>query len=224
MKITRILLASALVATLTMVGSASAEQGDFSPVMTFELSDTRVRANPQLTIHVEQDNNEEELGTVTLRIPKGFKLLPDAAIPHDDQIGSGTINIHVGPGCRPGAPPDTDGPATLPATVKEQDRTDEQADSGVRAVWLLDISGVTKIPLVITGTPRTGFTFYGEIAPNDNTCPPFSFDLNINSQTTSGVPVLKNPRFPGKKAFSGTFTSIDSPAAVTIRQVIKITP
>ena len=221
MKRTKFLAVSALTLVLAMVGSASA-QGDFSPEMTFSLSDTRVRANPQMTITVAQDNNEEELGTVTLKIPAGFKLPPDAAVPNDDQLGSGTINIHAGPGCRAGAPPDVDAPITAPATLKETDRTDEQQDSGIYAAWVLDISGVTKVPLVITGSKAVGWTIYGEIAPNDNTCPPFSFELKVNSQSASGVPILVNPRRTGRKVFSGTLTSIDSPASVTIKQAFRI--
>jgi hypothetical protein len=198
--------------------------GDFSPEFTFALSDTRIKANPQMTLTLSQENGEEELGHVTLKIPAGFRLPPDAAVPNDDQIGAGEINIAAGPGCRPGAPTtEAKAPITVPATLKEQDRTDEQADAGVYAVWLLDISGVTSVPLEIRGSKALGFTFDGDIAPNDNTCPPFSFELNVNSQTTSGVPVLRNPRFAKRYKFSATFTSADSPATVTIPQVFKIT-
>ncbi|MBW3594988.1 MAG: hypothetical protein KY391_05365 [Actinobacteria bacterium] len=221
----RTCLRAALVVSIVGVLSLGpiAHAGDFTPTMTFKLSDTRVKANPQITITVEQDNNEEELATVTLKIPRGFKLPPDAKVPNNDQLGSGTINIHAGPGCRPGGIPDADAPITAPATLKEADRTDEQQDAGVYAVWVLDISGVTKVPLVITGSKAVGWTLVGEIAPNDNTCPPFSFELKVNSQSTSGVPILKNPRKPGKKVFKGLFTSADSPATYLQKSVIRIT-
>lgn len=212
--------ATALVIAFPTVAAA----GDFSPEFTFELSDTRVKANPQMTLKLAQENGEEELSHVTLRIPAGFKLPPDAAVPSEDQIGSGSITIAAGPGCRPGAPlGDAKAPLTAPATLKEQDRTDDQIDAGVYAVWVLDISGVTQVPLEIRGSKALGYTFDGDIAPNDNTCPPFSFELKVNSQTTSGVPVLKNPRLAGRYKFSATFTSADSPATVTIPQKIKIT-
>ena len=221
MKIFKIAFVVAVVGAMSLGPIAHA--GDFSPEMTFELSDTRVKANPQMKLTVSQEDNEEELATVTLKIPRGFKLPPDAAIPNDDQMGAGTINIHVGPGCRPDAPAPVDANATLPATLKERDRTDEQIDAGIYAVWLLDISGVTTIPLEVTGSTAVGWTLAGEIAPNDNTCPPFNFELNVNSQTTSGVPILINPKRTGKKVFSGTFTSADSPATATIKQPIVIT-
>lgn len=209
---------------LVPVGAGAAAEGDFSPTLKFALSDTRVRANPQMTIQVAQEDGEEELGHVTLKIPAGFNIPPDAKVPDGDQLGSGTINIAAGPGCRPGAPVGSaKAPLQAPATLREEDRTDEQADSGIRAVWILDISGVTNVPLEVRGSKATGFTFDGDIAPNDNTCPPFSFELKVNSQSASGVPILKNPRYTGRYKFLGTFTSADSPQTATIKQVIKIT-
>ena len=227
MKLFKIALVGGVVGALSLgplapVGVGQ-EAGDFSPKMTFDLSDKRIKANPQMTLFVEQDNNEEELATVTLKIPRGFSLPADAAVPNDDQLGSGTININAGPGCRKDAPAEADAPITAPATLKERDRTDEQADSGVYASWLLDISGVTTVPLTITGSKAVGWTLFGEIAPNDNTCPPFSFELKVNSQSASGVPILVNPRRAGKKVFSGTFTSADSSASFTQKTPIVIT-
>ena len=221
MKKVRISLVLALTALMSVAGTARA--GDFSPKMTFDLSDKRVKANPQMTIKVEQDDNEEELANVTLRIPKGFTLPADDAIPNNDQLGTGTININAGPGCRPGSPAPADTTITAPATLKETDRTDEQKDAGVYAAWLLDISGVTSVPLEITGSKAVGWTAFGEIAPNDNTCPPFSFELSINSQSASGVPILVNPKRAGKKVFSGTFQSADTGTSVTLKSPILIT-
>ena len=219
----RAVLAAAIVAALALAPAAQAS-GEFSPTLTFDLSDKRIKANPQMTIKVEQEDDEEELATVTLKIPAGFKIPPDAKIPDGDQLGSGTINISAGPGCRPGAPSDDAvAPLTAPATLKERDRTDEQMDAGVYAVWFLDISGVTNVPLIITGSRAVGFTLFGEIAPNDNTCPPFSFELKVNSQSSSGVPILKNPRVAGKKVFKGVFTSADSPDTYVQKTPIKIT-
>ena len=221
MRLFRIALVLGMVAVFSLGPMAKAL--DFTPEMSFDLSDKRVKANPQMTISVAQDNNEEELATVTLKIPRGFSLPTDAAVPNNDQMGSGTININAGPGCRPGAPAEADAPITAPATLKERDRTDTQMDEGVYAVWFLDISGVTNVPLVVTGSKAAGWTLFGEIAPNDNTCPPFSFELKVNSQTASGVPILVNPKRAGKKVFSGTFQSADSTALVTVKTPITIT-
>lgn len=213
------------VGALMTFGAFPASAGDFSPTISFELSDARVKANPQMTVSVAQEEGEEELAHVTLRIPKGFSLPPDSAITGGDQLGAGTIHIAAGPGCRPGSPaPTAKAPADLPATLKEKDRTEEQSQAGIYAVWNLDISGVTNIDLAITGSKKAGWTLDGDIPANDNTCPPFSFELNVNSQsTTDGVPILVNPKKPGKKSFSATFTSADSPTTVTLKQSITIT-
>ena len=217
-------LAALTVGALLAFGAFPAHAGDFSPTISFELSDARVKANPQLTVKVAQEDGEEELSHVHLTIPKGFSLPPDEAIADGDQLGSGTININVGPGCRPGSPtPTAKAPADLPATLKERDRTEEEQQAGIYAVWNLDVTAV-KIDLAITGSKKTGWVLDGDIPPNDNTCPPFSFELRINSQsTTGGVPILVNPKKPGKKTFTATFTSADSPATLLLKQVITIT-
>jgi hypothetical protein len=222
MKLVRV--TTMLTAMLVFVGSNAFAQGDFSPTIEFGLSDARVKANPQMNVKVVQEAGEEELSHVTLTIPKGFTLPGDEAIANNDQLGAGTININVGPGCRADAPSDAvKAPVDLPVTLEEKDRTEEQAQSGVWAVWNLDVTAV-QIELAVTGSSKTGWKLDGDIPPNDNTCPPFSFELNINSQsTTGGVPILVNPKKPGKKMFTATFTSADSPQTVFLKQPIKIT-
>jgi hypothetical protein len=223
MKKTRMMALGALLLTLGLITQALA--ADFSPKVSFELSDRRVNANPQLKIHVEQDDAEEELGHVTLRIPAGFKVPADAKMENGDSLGEGEIVISVGAGCRKDTPPNpAKAPATLPATLTEQDRTDEQVDRAVRAVWFLDISGVAEIVLEITGSKATGYKLDGDIPANDNTCPPLVFDLNVNSQSGAGVPIVRNPSAAGNKTFKAKFFSQDSAAVSVIKQVIKIKP
>jgi hypothetical protein len=221
MKLVRV--TTVLTGALLFFGSSAFAQGDFSPTIEFGLSDARVKANPQMNVKVVQEEGEEELSHVTLTIPKGFSLPGDEAIAANDQLGAGTININVGPGCRPDSPSDAiKAPADLPVTLEEKDRTEEQAQQGIYAVWNLDVTAV-QIELAITGSKKTGWKLDGDIPPNDNTCPPFSFELNINSQSTAGVPILINPKKPGKKVFTATFTSADSPATVLLKQPITIT-
>ncbi len=208
---------------LTVAAGHAYAQGDFSPEMSFTLSDTKVNANPSMDIHVEQDPAEEELGHVTLRIPKGFNLADDEAIADGTTLGEGNINIHVGPSCHPSFPADgASVAADLPAEITEADRTDEQADAGVWAVWHVDVT-VTSFDLVITGSPTTGFVLDADIPGNDGSCPPLVFDAAIAPATEDGTAILTNPKKPGKKTFSGTFTTAESPTTVTITQVIKIT-
>jgi hypothetical protein len=223
MKKIRIISIGALLLAFGLVTQALA--ADFTPTVSFTLSDRRVNANPQLNIKVAQDEGEEELGHVTLSIPKGFKLPADAKIEDGDSMGSGEVQIAAGAGCRKDAPPNpVKAPITAPAELTEKDRSDEQVDRGVRAVWFLDISGVTSIALEVTGTKLTGFKLDGDIPANDNTCPPLSLDLNVNSQTGGGVPILRNPSAAGPKTLKAKFFSQESAAISVTKQVVKIKP
>ncbi len=214
----------ALAPLVGLLAASGAGAADFSPEIQFGLSDTKVKANPAMTVAVEQDEGEEELAHVTLSIPKGFVLPPDEAIADGSVLGEGEINIHVGPGCRPDFPvKEADTNLNLPASLEEADRTDEQSDRGVYAVWVLDISGVTRINLEVTGSAKKGWKLDGDIPPNDNTCPPFSFDLAINQESADGVPIIVNPPKPGKAVFRATFTSLGEGLVVDLKQVIKIT-
>jgi hypothetical protein len=228
MKISKKVFALLLAVPLGLVGSASA--ADFTPEMSFTLAPAKIKANPELGIHLEQDAAEEELGHVTLAIPKGFKLPADAAIDNGAQIGSADLEIGAGPGCAAAGPPVA--PAMFPdRSIVEKDRTDEQADRGVKAVWVVDLQPVTTIPLEVTGSPKKGWKLDGDIPANQFTCPPLVFDATIFSETADagappaggGVKIVTNPKLPGKYVFSGTFSSQDSPTKVTIKQPVKIT-
>jgi hypothetical protein len=214
-----------VLATLLFVLNGIAAGADFSPEIRSKLSVRKVKKNTAMKIHVEQEEGEEELAHVTLGIPAGFKIPKDAQVDNGDVLGSGEIFIEAGPACSPG--PEGDIPVStqlnLPATLEEQDRTDEEADAGVWAVWVLDIQGVTRIILTATGNPKKGFKLDGDIPPNNYTCPPFQFDLTVEKKSEGGVPILKNPKEAGRYVFSSKFVSLDSGAQVTIRQPVRIT-
>lgn len=215
---------SSLVALALTAGAALAE---YNPKLTFALSDTKVGANPEINIKVSQEAGEEELGHITLTIPKGFNLPADEEIENGDVLGTADLEIAAGPKCRR----DQGGAIPLAASVPfsgkrivEADRTDDQADAGVHAVWVVDLKPVTTIPLEVTGSVTEGWKLDGDIPANDNTCPPLSFDGTIFSKSsTGGVPILTNPAKAGKYVFGGTLASATSPDIVTVKQPIKIT-
>lgn len=226
MRINKKILALSLAVPLAVVGSASA--ADFTPEMGFGLNPAKIKANPELTIHLEQDAAEEELGHVTLQIPKGFKLPGDDKIADGELLGAADLEIGAGPGCAGGA---GIAPATFPdRNIIERDRTDEQADRGVKAVWVVDLQPVTTIPLEVTGSPTRGWKLDGDIPANQFTCPPLVFDATIFSKTEAGgtppagggTKIVTNPAKRGRYTFAGTFSSQDSPTKVTIKQVIKV--
>lgn len=213
-----------LVACGLSVGLAGvASAADFSPGASFDLSDTKVGANTELAIHVEQDLGEEELAHVTLTVPKGFALPKDKAIPNGEQLGAADITIDAGPRCAAA------GPISAPAaftgsSIFEQDRSDEQKDRGVKAVWVVDLRPVTTIPLEITGSKKKGYKLDGDIPANAFTCPPFTFDATIFDKTASGASIVKNPKSPGDKVFKAKFITQESANQIVIKQTITITP
>jgi len=216
----------ALSSLLALALSAGAALAEYSPTLEFSLSDTKAGANPEISIVVEQEADEEELGHVTLTLPKGFNLPADEAIEDGDVLGTADLTIAAGPACR------NDGAGQIPLApaitfpdrmIIEQDRSDEQADRGVHAVWVVDLQPVTSIPLEVTGSIKKGWKLDGDIPANDNTCPPLVFDGVIQSQSDGGVPIITNPKKPGKYALGGSLFSAESPDVLKFKQVVKIT-
>lgn len=212
-------------ALMAVVLTAGAALADFSPQFTMELSDLKAKANPTMVFSMEFDAEDEEIGLFTAKIPAGFNIAPDDAIANDDVIGAGEVTITAGPGCRPGpegAIP-VEAPVTVPATFKEKDRTDSEADSGVHSVWFLDLEPANRVRLLVTGSLKQGWTVSGAPDPSDNTCNPLIVDLAINGVSEAGVPVITNPTKPGKYVFNAEIASQDSPSVAKFKQVFKIT-
>jgi hypothetical protein len=242
-----LLVAGGLLASGAGAASAAAQEtcgvpkpaDDFKPTVEFGLSDTKAGANPEVSILVQQEGGQQELGHVTLCVPAGFNLPPDKKIENGTELGSADLEIAAGPGCADA------GPVTAPATfpdrpIFEQDRTDEQADSKVRAVWVVDLRPVTTIPLEVTGNKKKGFKLDGDIPANAFTCPPLTFDGVINA-TAGEVPIFKNPPAacpaklkkgkkcgmpfgPGDYTFAAFFNTQESDATHLIEQAITVTP
>lgn len=228
----------AVSSVLAIALTAGAALAEYKPKLSFALSDTKTKANPEINIKVSQEAGEEELGHVTLTIPKGFNIPSDEDVAGGSLLGTADLAIDAGPGCHPSA-----GGAPLKAAlpfndrqIYEQDRDDEQADEGVHAVWVVDLKPVTTIPLEVTGSIKKGWKLDGDIPANDFTCPPLTFDGTIFSQTETrvptdprepggeaGVPIVTNPKKPGSYVFGGQLFSAQSSAVVTVKQVVKIT-
>lgn len=227
----RKILAVGLVGVFSLI--AGAAQAEFTPAFTVELSDTKAKGNPALTFHLEFDREDEEIGNFIGYIPKGFNIASDEAIPEvtdelgrevGEEIGGGEIEIGAGPTCHPSAPVQDPRPALpISATFYERTRTDEEADSGVHAVWFLDIEPANRVRLLVTGSPSTGWKIEGAPSPSDFTCNALTVDLTINAQSESGVPIVTNPKKPGKKLFAADIVSQDSPAIAHFEQIITIT-
>lgn len=223
------------VVSLVLAGTAFA---DFSPTFELKTSSTKINENPTLDIHLEFDEEDEEIGNFRMTLPKGFNVAGDEEIDNgsapagapgilsgDEEIGSGTVAIRAGFDCRPGPegaiPIGTE--VTIPATIYEKARTDEEEDAGVHAVWLLDIEPANRVRLLISGSPKTGWVIEGAPTPSDNTCNPLTVDLSINGQSESGVGVVTNPTKPGKKVIVAEIFSQDSPDIAVFKTKFKYT-
>jgi hypothetical protein len=220
MKRRRFLALVAMAVSLALVGVEDAAAAEFTPTITFTPSDLKTSANPSLQIKLEQNAGEEELQTVQLELPAGFKLPTDTQIPNDSALGSGQITIQVGPGCRPGGPPGFYGPANISVKIVEKDLTSAESAEGGVAVWFVDLEPVTRVRLLVKGSTTNGYTLTGNIPPNDNTCPPFAFSATINKTAPNGVPIITNPETGGTYTLGATFTGLQGSTAQIKQDVI----
>lgn len=220
MKIRKILGAT-VVATVALAGTAIA---GFSPKFSLELSDLKKKGNPALDIHLEFSAEDEEIGNFMMDIPRGFNIAHDDDIADDEAIGGGSVVIEAGPACRPGPEGGipVSAPVTLDATIYERARTDAEADSGVHAVWLLDLEPLNRVRLLVTGSAKKGWHVEGAPTPSDNTCNPLTVDLTINDKSESGTPIVTNPKKKGKYTVIAKIVSQDSPAISTFKEKFKI--
>jgi hypothetical protein len=229
MKKSVLFVALALAASLL----PSTAQAKFEPKFTVSLSDTKALGNPSMTFKLEFANDDEEIGNFIGYLPKGFDIASDEAIPattdaagreKGEVIGGGEINIAGGPGCHPSFPV-KEAKASVPvsATFYERTRTDEEADSGVHAVWFLDIEPLNRVRLLVTGSKATGWKVEGAPSPSDATCNALSVELTIDAKSESGVPIVTNAKKPGAKKFMADIVSQDSPSIAHFEQLITIT-
>jgi hypothetical protein len=229
MKKLRLLTLVAVGLVFGLIGTAFADQ-TFAPKFTVELSDTKVKGNPDLSFHLEFAREDEEIGNFIGYLPKGFNVAPDEAIAEDTVIGGGDINIAAGPGCHPSFPSDDPRPSIpVGAEFLEKDRTDDEADAGVHSVWFLDIEPLNRVRLLVTGSPKTGWKIEGAPSPSDFTCNPLIVDLTINAKSSGGgegdadVPIVTNAKKAKNYKFMADIVSQDSPSVAHFEQIIKLT-
>jgi hypothetical protein len=199
--------AIAIVAGAVILGLvAEAGAFDFSPTIDFTLGDKKANVNSTLRVVVKQDTGEEELKTVELRVPAGFNLATDQQLTDGEVLGAGAITIDAGPRCRGLA---GSAPANIPVNIVERNRKSSEIASGAVAVYVVDLRPVTTIDLAVYGSSDKGWRLEGNVPPNDNTCPPFTFDATFRARAEdSGTPILTNPQFGGNYTFEAIFNGL----------------
>jgi hypothetical protein len=204
--------AVAIVAGSVILGLvAEAGAAEFSPRIEFSLGDKKANANTTVRVVLKQETGEEELNTVELRIPPGYNLATDQQLKHNELLAAGSIEIDAGPRCRPGGPPVGSAPVNVPVEVVEHDRTSAQIASGVEAVYFVDLEPVTRVVLEVTGNPNKGWKLAGFVPANENTCPPFTFDVTFRARAAeSDTPIFTNPQFGGSYSFEAKFVGLQN--------------
>ena len=206
---------------LGLVAEAGAEvAADFSPTIEFSLDDAKSLGNPSVRVVVKQETGEEELASVELKVPAGFTLAGDAQLQDAEKLGDGMITIDAGPRCR-GAPAGSV-PAQAPVEIIERNRRSSEIADGVVAIYVVDIKGVVTIPLSVKGNPDKGYTLFGPINPNADTCPPFTFNARFFKKAErSGTAIFTNPQFGGDYTFGATFKGLQGGTSQS-EQIVKI--
>jgi hypothetical protein len=210
--------AVALAGALAVGAVVPAHAGDFTPTTKFDLSSTKVKANPKVNVTVSQDAGEENISSVSFYIPAGFRLPTDAAVDNGEVLGTGQITIALQfLNCDP------DAPATFGATISERDRTQNEIAQGIKAVWVVDLS-FTQIDLDVYGSTKAGWQLKGEVpqSASEFTCPPFTVHITLNKKSSdSQKPIWRNPADAGKYVLKAVYISSEGSLSRT-KQRVKI--
>src|SRR5205807_7294950 len=143
----------------------------------------------------------ENIKGVTIVVPAGFSLPGDAAVQNGETLGSGQIKIATEPACSTGSE------GTFNASLTEKDRTSAQKSSGVKAVWILDLS-FTQIELDVYGSVSSGWKIKANVPSSPATCPPFTFKLTVNQTSSSShTKIFQNPSSAGSYTFKAMWVS-----------------
>jgi hypothetical protein len=226
-------LAVLVAASTSTVDAATigAEDPEFSPTIEWNFcaaepvdecqSGHQAGENPRLDIVVEQDEGEIDFASLKVRFPRGYYLAPDRAIAGGSSLGTADLTIASGPGCAGGQ-----GKAPFTAEdlgIREQDRSAEDKERGVRAIWVIEVLPDTNIVLEMFGNPHKGIKIDHIIPANDFLCPPLHVEVHYQA-TADGAPIFKNPKVPGNYMLKALFISEGDPPSLQRRaQEIAIT-
>lgn len=220
-------------AAATALGTAGAATAQFAPTFSLAVSPTKVSANPTFTTKLRFSAADDEIGLFTLNVPKGYVIAPDEAVPdvparpgrpQGDLLGSGSVTIAAGPGCRSAAfGPAGKAPVTIAAKIYERPVTAAEKGKGALAAWVLDIEPLNRVRLLVSGSTAKGWTVSGAPTPSDNTCNPLSVDLTINGVSEGGVKLLTNPSTPGPRTFTAVVKDQDGKQSVRYAKTVTTT-
>ena len=214
-----------LVGGVAWTPATAAGGADFSPTIDWDFCKAakqeecvpqhRAGAVPRVEIVVEQDAGEDDFAEMIVRWPRGYYLARDRAIEDGTLLGTADATLGTGPGC-------AGGEGTVPLTaenlpIRERDRTDEEKEGGLSAVWVIEIAPDTNITLLISGNRRKGYRIDHMIPANDLVCPPLRVAVHYQARTEDGEAIIANPKKPGTYTLRAVFKSEDEPRQVQRR-------
>lgn len=219
-------------ATGTALALAGSAQAEFAPTFELKVSPTKVGANPTFDTKLRFAESDAEIGLYTLKVPPGYAIAPDAAVkdvparpgrPQGDLLGTGSVTIAAGPGCRSASAGAFKRPVTIAARIFERPVAPAEKAKGAIAAWVLDIEPLNRVRLLVSGSTARGYTISGAPTPSDNTCNPLSVDLTINGVTEAGVKLLTNPSTPGARTFTAVIEDQDGVQRVSYDRSVTTT-
>ena len=225
----RLALCTAAATALAVGGAAHAQ---FAPTFELTVTPTKVKANPTFETKLRFAESDAEIGLYTLKVPAGYTVAPDSAVPdvpgrpgrpQGDLLGDGTVTIAAGPGCRSASFSSAKRPVTIAARIYERPVAPAEKAKGAVAVWVLDIEPLNRVRLLVSGSPAKGYTISGAPTPSDNTCNPLSVDLRIKGVTERGVKLLTNPSTPGARTFTAVIEDQDGTQRASYDRTVTTT-
>jgi len=204
-------VAASVVAGLIAPACAGAA---FDPTIQISLSTHQAGANPRVDFRFVQDAGEEQIDELTFRFPRQFRIPPDASIAAGENLGYGRFTTGVAPVC--GAPFE----ATFDATLYERDRTEEEIQNGVWAVWVADL-GPVEVEFPWTRLASGNWRAITDIPTSPLVCPPVTLTSTVNQTSEGGTVILQNPRKPGTYTTRLIARSVQG-SQLEVRQTVKI--
>ena len=225
----RLTLCAAALTALAVGGAAHAQ---FAPTFELAVSPTKVKANPTFETKLRFAESDAEIGLYTLKVPAGYVIAPDSAVPdvpgrpgrpQGDLLGEGSVTIAAGPGCRNASFGAAKRPVTIAARIFERPVSADEKAKGAIAAWVMDIEPLNRVRLLVSGSSAKGYTISGAPTPSDNTCNPLSVDLKINGVTEKGVKLLTNPATAGARTFTAVIQDQDGTQSATYDRTVTTT-
>lgn len=216
MRIRRVFLWAGAVTLVAGLLTPAVAGAAFAPTIEFSPASLKAGANPELNARIAQATGEEPIDKVTFLVPAGFQFPDDASITNGENLGEGVFATSTAPFCSSAFQQSFD------ATAHERDRTAEEIQQGVTAVWVIDL-GIVQVDLVFTRMASGSWRAVADVPNNPLVCPPSTLTATLNeTSAASGTPIWRNPEKPGNYTLTSIVDSTEGSQHV-ITQKIRIT-